>query len=124
MKKLSDSEVYKTINALLLFFLVLFYFTENKIFILVAAWLLINDIIYFKLNRVISTYWLQFSEAMGKVMSKVILSIVFYVFLTPIAILFRVFNKSAVDNFLANNKDSYFEDSKTDYSKESFLKSW
>ena len=61
------------------------------------------------LTTKISWAWLKLGEMMGAVMSKVILSAVFFVFLFPIALLSRVFNKGVDSLQLSKgNKTSYY----------------
>ncbi len=50
--------------------------------------------------------WYKLAEGMGWVMSKVILSLVFYVFLFPIALLSRLTTKDTLQ--LKRRKDSYW----------------
>jgi hypothetical protein len=59
----------------------------------VAGIILICGLISPYLLRKINAAWLWIGEAIGAVMSRVILSIVFILFLTPIALLFRLFKK-------------------------------
>ena len=37
--------------------------------------------------------WLKFADALAVVNSRLLLSVVFYVFLTPLALLYRLFNR-------------------------------
>ena len=50
-----------------------------------------------RLSNYIASIWLKFAEGLGKVNSYIILCIVFYVFLTPVALLYRIFNRNPMD---------------------------
>lgn len=50
--------------------------------------------------------WMKLAEGMGWVMSKVILSIVFFLFLFPIALLSRLFGKNSMQ--LGKKTDTYY----------------
>lgn len=61
------------------------------------------------LTSKIALGWTRLGEAMGAVTSKVILSIVFFVFLLPIAVLARMFNKEKSSLQLKKpTADSYY----------------
>jgi hypothetical protein len=56
----------------------------------------------------ISYYWVKFSLILGKLVSKVVLSFVFIIFLVPLAILAKIFSKR--DSLFLKKKavDSYY----------------
>jgi len=60
------------------------------------------------LTSKISWVWLKVGEMMGVVMSKVILSVVFFGFLFPIAILSRIFNGNKNALQLKKTGNSYY----------------
>jgi len=72
----------------------------------------------------ISGAWLTLAEAMGAVSTKVILTIIFFVFLVPVAWLYRLFEKELTHHFFQKKSDSYFMDKKQNYSKDIFEKTW
>ena len=41
--------------------------------------------------------WMKFAEALGWVMTRVLLTVFYYLFLTPIALLMRLFGKRPLD---------------------------
>jgi hypothetical protein len=77
-----------------------------------------------RLAVLVSRGWMKFGMFMGKVLSALILSIVFYLFLLPLAFAFRIFNRKAVIHFTADQKLTCFEDVNRTYSKELFEKLW
>jgi hypothetical protein len=48
----------------------------------------------------------------------------FYLVLTPIAFLYRIFNKEQVNHFRVNSHGTYFEDIKKTGGREDFEKLW
>lgn len=124
LMKISDIETYKTINVLAVALLIAFLFSRENIFLFLAVILLVNNIIFIEANRVIADYWLAFAKVVGNINSKIILTIIFFLFLTPIAFLYRIFNREQVANFKVNNRESYFEDVSKEFGKEDFLKQW
>lgn len=66
--------------------------------------------------------WYKLADAMGFVMSKVLLSVVFFVFLLPIAILYRMFSK---DNLQLKKKtDTYWTSRGHKYSAKDLEQTW
>lgn len=61
------------------------------------------------LGGIITKLWLKLAEYMGMVSSPILLSIVFYLFLTPIALMYQLFNRS--NSMLKKQKQTscYFE---------------
>ena len=66
--------------------------------------------------------WMKLSHVMGWVMSKVILSVVFFVFLLPISLLVKAFGKGNMK--LKTSGTSYYKDRNFVYTKESLENVW
>jgi len=75
----------------------------------VAALVLIFIAVFFKkASKLIALAWLKFAELLGNVNSFLILSFIFYLFLTPVAFLYRVFNKNPMSLKRGDKRESYF----------------
>ena len=66
--------------------------------------------------------WYKLAEGMGWVMSKVLLSVVFYVFLFPIAMLARISKKDVLQ--LKKKPDSYWTEREHQYSGKDLDNAW
>lgn len=66
--------------------------------------------------------WYKLAEGMGWVMSKVLLSIVFYIFLFPIALLARMSKKDVLQ--LKRKSDTYWTQREHQYSSDDLDKAW
>jgi len=66
--------------------------------------------------------WMKLAHVMGWVMSKVILTLVFFVFLVPMALLMRVFGKANVQ--LKAGGKSYYKERNFLYDKDSLEHVW
>ncbi|MBU2529574.1 MAG: hypothetical protein KKD35_00930 [Elusimicrobia bacterium] len=69
-------------------------------------------------------YWLEFGAVLGKINTTILLGFVFYAVLTPVALIYRLFNKKVVEHFKKDNKATLFEDIDSVYLKEDFKKLW
>lgn len=74
------------------------------------------------LSRKIHAVWMKFAEMLGFVMNKVILGMVFFIFLVPIAFLSRLFRKNPL--IVKKGKDSYFSERNFTYNKKSLEQLW
>jgi hypothetical protein len=62
---------------------------------------------------------------LGRFNTRLLLGLIFYLLLTPVALLYRLFNRRAVDHFRKDTGGSLFSDIEGDpCSKESFEKPW
>ncbi len=112
-----QKEQYKTLLTLLIGLSLISW--RFKLFYLMAATgivFLAGMVSPFLLTRITDT-WMWIGEKIGAVMSRIILCIVFLFFLTPIAILYRLFRKKpieATDSFFIIRNHTY---SKSDLEK-------
>ncbi|MBF0328437.1 MAG: hypothetical protein HQL10_04715 [Nitrospirae bacterium] len=64
---------------------------KSNLFIYAALCLLVIGLFFKALSNKISNAWLKFAEVVGSFNSRIILSLVFFLILTPIALLYRFF---------------------------------
>jgi hypothetical protein len=113
----------ETLGVLALFFLVLNIMTHRPAFVYVSLALLVTALFIRPLAAQISKGWLKFAEVLGTFNSKVILSLTFYLFLTPIAFLFRAFTKNPL--MLKNeNAASFYTERNHTYTGADLEKMW
>ena len=95
------------------------------VFLLIAFWPILNEekiriwsiilaIIFIilglknsKLLTPLNILWFKFGILLGKIVSPLIMSIIFFFVVTPIGLLMRILNKDLL-NLKFNNKDSYW----------------
>ncbi len=122
-KKMKTIKSLETIlvltGALIIFFLI--YKINDLLYI--ALGLIIISILSKQLTYYISWIWLKLAEGMGFVVSKITLSIIYYVFLFPIALLSRLSNKNSL--ILKNkNKKTLYVDRNVKYSSKDLENIW
>jgi len=112
----------ETILVLVAALIIFFWIYEKKVFLLAALLLAFIAMTSDLLTDLISRAWFRLSELLGKVMSKVILSLVYFVVLLPAALLFRLTGK---DQLQLNRKgDSYFYRRDHQYTKKDIENIW
>lgn len=71
----------------------------------------------------IANLWMQLGYVLGLIVPKIVLSVIFFLILFPVALLSRLFSKK--DSLqLKNNQDSVFKDVNKTFEKVSFEKPW
>jgi hypothetical protein len=95
-----------------------------NILVWIALFLVAGSAFESRITTAIAKGWMKFGHVIGTFNSKLILTIIFFVVLTPIAFLFRLFNKHLVDHFKVNNRSTYFDDLNKSYEKSDFEKLW
>jgi hypothetical protein len=121
-KKRIDSQ-YKTALVIIVGFVFVFVITSLK-WILIATLIVgVISLISEKFLNILIFLWDKLSLVLSKIIPNLFLSIIFYLFLTPIALLSKIFSKRDQLN-LKNNTSSLFVNYKKDISKIDFEKPW
>lgn len=106
--------------VIVLIILFLIYRNDNLIY----ASLALGAIAIFipSLSRKIHDVWMKFAELLGFVMNKVILGLVFFIFLVPIAFLSKMFRKNPLK--VKKGMNTYFSERNFTYTKKSLEQLW
>jgi hypothetical protein len=95
--------------ALSLLLILIGLYSKQNLFFAVAALLLLITMTIPKLLKYPSLFWFGLSEVMGKVVSKLLLTAVFFLVISPIAIVMRVLGKDQL-NLRNHNRSSAFSE--------------
>jgi hypothetical protein len=91
--KINQLDTYKTIQVLALAAMVVFFIFKIEWLIYVSLVLLILPLVLYKVAWAITWGWLKFAHILGSVNSRIILSIIFFVILTPLALLYQLLGR-------------------------------
>ena len=80
----------------------------NIYLILISLFFLIFGLINSKILSPFNKAWIKFGEILGSVIAPIIMALVFFVFLTPISFLVRVFGKDLLGIKFNKKKTSYW----------------
>lgn len=89
----------KSAEALLVIvtgFLVLYLVFQHKAFLYVSLSVGLISVFIKPLGNVIARFWFILGEILGFFVSKIVLTLLFYLFLTPIALVHNLFNKDVL----------------------------
>jgi hypothetical protein len=95
-RKISKDESRDTGMAMVLLLLILFISTRRNGFLLSAVVLHVVNMIVPQVYRPVAVIWLGLSHLVGTVVSKILLSIVFFVVVTPIGLLRRLSGRDSL----------------------------
>ncbi|PCJ86040.1 MAG: hypothetical protein COA57_06760 [Flavobacteriales bacterium] len=101
------------------------YFLFKKFWLLDVSLAVLLIAVFIKpLAKLISRGWMKLAEGMGFVMSKVLLSIIFFLILTPIAFLQKITSKDNLRLKKEPGKSLYFEREGHEFTKEDLENPW
>jgi hypothetical protein len=121
--KTAEVEKYKTILIIVIGMLAIHIITKYNWALYTALIVGLSGAFSEFLAGIINTVWLKIGMLLSYIVPNIILTIVFYVFLTPIAFLSRIFGEKNQLN-LKNTEKSIFKVRNTLYSIESFENPW
>jgi len=114
----------KTISVLTLAVLIAYVIFSAQWLLWLALLLTLGNAFESRATSALAGYWMKFATVLGAFNSRVILTVTFYFILTPLAFVYRVFNRPLVDHFRINKRQSYFEDMNKKYTPADFEKTW
>lgn len=122
MKENSKVKSLETLLVLTGALIIVFWISPKKIYLLIALLFILIGIASPYISDKISWAWLKFAELIGAVMSKVMLSVIYYIFLVPIALIYRLTQKNPL--FLKRHKDSYYIERNKQYTPKDIENIW
>lgn len=101
---------------------VVYMVTSSKYFLFISVGIGISGLFIKLFAKGIHWFWNKLSEILGFISSKIILSCMFFLFLTPIALFYRLFNKNTLN--LINNKTTLFKTRNHQFMAKDFDNIW
>ena len=98
------------------------FFFQHQGLLIAAATIGIIGAFFNPIASQIHWVWYKIAEVMGMVMSKVILSAVFFLLLFPIAFIYRLFNKDSLQ--LKRKEGSYWSEPNKKFGKKDLVDMW
>ena len=88
---------------------------QNLIFWLIGTSLvfLVLTLIKSKLLDVLNDLWIKFGELLGKIVAPIVMSIVFFLIMTPIGLILKIVKKDLLKLKFNNDKSYWVEKDKT-----------
>jgi len=118
----TDSETPKTQLVIVTGLLVIAAIFDNETFAYAALIIGVLSVAIKPVGDRIVWFWYKLAEVLGKVMNPLILGLVYFIFITPIALLFRLFGNDPLA--LKKPKGSIYEIRDHTYKKKDLVNPW
>ena len=82
--------------------------SPNIYLIIISVIFLILGLLNSKLLSPLNNLWIKFGEILGKVIAPIVMAVVYFLILTPISLLVRLFGKDVIEMKFNNNVKSYW----------------
>ena len=117
------SDPVKTVLVITVGMLIIYIITKQQWSLYTALIIGILGVFSNYIARKIDWVWMKLTWILSLIVPNIILSVVFYLFLTPIALISRIFGEK--DQLgLKNNKDSMFKNTNKKFDPSSFENPW
>jgi hypothetical protein len=112
-----------TVLTIIVGLITVYIFTDIRVLMYIATGIGIISLISSFVREKIHQIWFFIIKILAQIFPKIILFIIFYVVLTPVAILSKLFTKNDILK-LSKNYNSYFNQRSGSFSKIDFEKIW
>ena len=82
--------------------------SPNIYLIIISVIFLILGLVNSKILSPLNMGWIKFGEILGKIIAPIVMAIVYFLILTPISLLVRLFGKDLIEMKFNNNVKSYW----------------
>ncbi len=82
--------------------------------IIISLVFLILGIIKSKFLIPLNKYWIKLGEFLGKIIAPIIMLLIFFILITPLSILLKIFSKDLLNLQMKKSEDSYWIERKQD----------
>jgi ABC-type uncharacterized transport system permease subunit len=100
-----------TIGIVLFVIAGLLFYNNNSVYIywgISSLLLIVSGLIFPILLKPLNFIWMSFAVVLGFFMTRVILGILFYIIITPIGLIAKLFGKDFIDKRISKEKVSYW----------------
>ena len=112
-----------TILVIVVGFIIIYVYSKNYNFLRISIIIGLLGVISDSASLIIDKIWLKISYILGLIVPNILLGLIFYIFLFPIALLSRIFgNKDALN--LKNNTNTLFINKNSIFKSKSFEQPW
>ena len=119
---MKEPEILKAQLVIATGLLALSYIFKVKILITVAFIFLLLVLVFPSIGKIIVKGWFKFAEVLGKINSKILLSLVFYIFLLPMSWIYKLTTKNPLQ--IKKSTDSMFIDRNHQYQGKDMENIW
>ena len=121
-KNRQNNSSYGSVLAIMFGLLIFYYIYELNVLLIIAFSLCTLSLLSYKISLLIHKIWMALAIILSRIISPIILSIFFYFFLFPIALLSKTFRKSIIVK--KDNLSSMYTTVNKNFSCTDFEETW
>lgn len=121
--QIQKTEPIKTMLTITVGFMVVFLITKMNVFLLIALMIGLIGMFSTFLSGKVDYLWMKLTWILGMIVPNILLTVIFYFFLFPVAIISRIFGKKNTMH-LKNTDQTLFKDKNKTFDKASFENPW
>ena len=80
----------------------------SQLFLIISGIFLILGLLNSKILTPLNNLWIKFGELLGKIIAPIVMGVVYFIILTPISLLVRIFGKDLLGLKYSKNLNSYW----------------
>lgn len=116
---------YETVAAFVTVSIILFLLFQQKYWLHIGALLGLLTLLFRPIATLLDHIWLRVGKVLNFVFTRLLLSLVFFLILTPIAIIYRLLGKDSLQKKQVNDENgSYFVIRNQRFTPKDFEKTW
>lgn len=116
-----NQKALETILVLVICQGIVFWYTKKSVWLYAAIVIALLGVFFPVFASAVHYFWMKLAKVIGFVMSRILLSVIFYLILLPIALLSKLFSGKSRRRLAS---DSYFKDRNFTYTPESLENTW
>lgn len=121
---MKETNQAQTILSIVVGFLALHYIFGGEYFLPAALAVGVLSLISNGFTRLISQAWAKFALVLGRINGNILLTFIFFVFLTPVAFLMRIFKKGDALKLKKQNANTVYVNRDHTYTKSDLANIW
>ena len=112
-----------TVLTIVFGLLFLNYFLDNKTILYISIILSGLGVFSTKISIIIEKIWFKITYILNQIIPTILLSMIFFLILTPVSLLSKLFNSKTNFNSTNNQKTTFIDQNKS-FDKKSFERAW
>lgn len=117
------SNPYLTVLTIIFGFLILYFIIKRDEVLYLVFLVSLFSILSYKFSKVTENIWFGLAFILSQIIPNILLTIIFYLILTPLSILSKLF-RAKTDFKSINNTKTLYRNESREFKKESFKRSW
>lgn len=103
-----------------LIFLIIFFYLSNNLFLILSIVFLVLSFFYSSFLQPLNNLWFKLGILLGIIVSPIVLGCIFFLLITPISLIGKIFQRNPLKLYLDKNIKTYWISRDDNFTKENF----